>query len=87
MLPRLVDFLETVLRRPPGHPDGGPMHVDGAYCTFRNQNPEVITLVAHPNLGWQRRSRGDITPRWFDRVPVLRTLIDLARAIPGRARR
>ena len=26
---RLLEFLEQVLERPPGHPDGGPMHYDG----------------------------------------------------------
>ena len=35
ILPRLINFLETVLARPGGHPDGGPMHVDAAYSTFR----------------------------------------------------
>ncbi|MGE5757195.1 MAG: LPS biosynthesis glycosyltransferase [Planctomycetaceae bacterium] len=32
---RLVDFLERLRRRPPGHPDGGPMSIDGALNTFR----------------------------------------------------
>jgi hypothetical protein len=78
-LPRVINFLETLLTRPGGHPDGGPMHVDGAYSAFRQQNPEVRTLVAHPNLGWQRSSRSDICPRWFDAVPGLTTLAGFAR--------
>ena len=71
---RLLRFLEELQRRPPGHPDGGPMHLDGAYSTFRDQNPDVVTLIASPNLGWQRTSRSDITPKWWHRVPGLRPL-------------
>lgn len=33
----LVDFLEAILQRPAGFPEGGPMHVDGAYSTFRQK--------------------------------------------------
>lgn len=78
---RLISFLEELQRRPAGHPDGGPMHLDGAYSTFRKQNPDVITLIASPNLGWQRRSRSDISPnKWFDRVPVFKQLVGVVRA-------
>jgi hypothetical protein len=80
-IPKVIDFLETVLGRPPGHPDGGPMHVDGAYSTFRAQNPEVLTLVSQPNLGWQRSSKSDIRTQWFDDVPGLTTLARFARRI------
>ena len=76
---RLVRFMEELQQRPPGHPDGGPMQIDGAYSTFRAQNPDVITLIASPNLGWQRSSRSDITPNWFDRIPGLRELAGAAR--------
>jgi len=82
---RLLSFLEALLQRPPGHPDGSPMHVDGAYSTFRKQNPDILTLVAMPSLGGQRSSRSDIFPnRWFDRWPVVRELAALARR--GKAR-
>jgi hypothetical protein len=74
-LPKLVAFLETVIARPPGHPDGGPMHVDGAYGTFRKQNPGILTLVASPSLGSQR----DISPSKLDQMPWVRTLIELLR--------
>ncbi|MBW3586846.1 MAG: glycosyltransferase family 25 protein [Cyanobacteria bacterium 0813] len=77
---RLLRFLEEVQQRPPGHPDGGPMHIDGAYSTFRSQNPDVVTLIASPNLGWQRSSRSDIYPNaWFDRVPGIWQLAGAAR--------
>jgi hypothetical protein len=32
ILDRLIAFLEQLQQRPSGHPDGGPMHVDGAHC-------------------------------------------------------
>jgi glycosyl transferase family 25 len=77
---RLLAFLEQMLQRPAGHPDGGPMPVDGAYSTFRKQNPDVQTLIAVPNLGVQRSSRSDIAdPKWFDRVPLLRGMVAGAR--------
>jgi hypothetical protein len=80
ILNRLVSFLEALLERPPGHPDGGPMFPDGALTTFRAQNPDVLTLIANPNLGWQRSSRTDIhNLRWFDRLPVVRPVVAFAR--------
>lgn len=87
ILDRLLAFFDALLQRPPGHPDGSPMHVDGAYSTFRKQNPDVLTLVALPSLGWQRSSRSDIYPnRWYDRWPVFRELAGLARALKTRLR-
>lgn len=80
VLADLRDYLEDCRRRPPGHPDGGPMHVDGAYSMFRSRNPALVTLVASPSLGGQRSSRSDITAnRWFDRQPGVRSLAGLAR--------
>jgi hypothetical protein len=81
---RLIRYLELVQARPAGHPLGGPMHVDGAYSMFRAQNPDVLTLVAAPSLGWQRSSGSDITTAWFDRVPGLMQLANLARAAKQR---
>jgi hypothetical protein len=76
---RLVAFMDLVQQRPVGHPDGGPMPIDGAYSTFRQQNPDVLTLLAAPNLGSQRSSRSDLSPKWFDRVPVLRQAVAATR--------
>jgi glycosyl transferase, family 25 len=77
---RLIPFLEKLQARPKGHPAGGPMHVDGAYSTFRSQNPDIMTLVAFPKLGEQRSSRSDISPKWwFDHLPVIRKVSDWAR--------
>ena len=84
---RLLDFFDALLQRPPGHPDGSPMHVDGAFSTFRKQNPDVLTLVAVPSLGGQRSSRSGIDPsRWFDRWPCVREVAALARRLGRRCR-
>lgn len=79
-LPALVGYLEDCLTRPVGDPDGGPMHVDGAYSMFRQRNPDLVTLLSMPSLGGQRSSRSDIhVNRWFDRMPVFREAASLAR--------
>lgn len=83
----LVSFLRLLQDRPAGHPDGGPMHLDGAFSFFRERNPEVSTLVASPSLGRQRRSRSDLSARWFDRVPGLREIANVARSGMERVRR
>lgn len=83
-LERLLSFLEQLQQRSAGHPDGGPMHLDGAYSTFRGQNPDVVTLIASPNLGWQRSSRSDIHLNWFDQVPVFREFTGVARVVKRR---
>jgi len=62
VLEPLVHFLEGILTRPPGSPDFGPMHVDGAYTVFRSLHPELATFAAFPPLGRQRSSPSDITP-------------------------
>jgi len=81
VIPQLHDHLSTCLTREPGHPEGSPMHVDGAYTLFRMQHPAIITLIASPSLGGQRSSRSDIAPnRWYDRTPVLKELAALARS-------
>lgn len=67
-LPVLVDFLDACLARPAGHPDGGPMHVDGALSVLRHQRPDLLTWVASASLAGQRSSRSDIIgPSWLDR--------------------
>lgn len=83
ILQRLVEFLELVMSRPNGHPNGGPQHYDGALCTFRAQNPDVRTFLASPTLATQRSSRSDINGQWYDRMPLVRNAVNLLR----RARR
>ncbi len=58
---QMVDYLEAMLQRPKGSPEGGPMHVDGAYSWFRRSHPEVASYVCTPSVAQQRSSRSDIS--------------------------
>ena len=85
VIPRVIEFLEQLLTREPGDPEGGPMHVDGAYNVFRARNPDVLTLIATPELGTQRPSRSDIAPlKWFDKIAGVRSLVGVARSLRAR---
>jgi glycosyl transferase, family 25 len=82
VVPALVEYLEATLRRPPGHADGGPKHVDGAFTMFRERHPEVRTLIATPPIAIQRSSRSDIGRRGlWDRLPIVRDLATVARSL------
>jgi len=80
----LVEYLEACLLREPGDPEGGPMHVDGAFAMFRTAHPEVVTLLAQPNMAVQRSSRSDITFRSFEQVPGLKQAMGFARRLRRR---
>lgn len=86
LLDRLIRFLEQVMHRPEGHPEGGPQHYDGALTMFRAQNKDVVTLIAVPGLAGQRSSRSDIHGRWFDQVVGLKTLANGLRRTIRRVR-
>ena len=81
----LIDYLEAILARPEGSPEGGPMHVDGAYSWFRAAHPDIRTLVTHvPYIG-QRSSRSDISAGGFkERLPFLPMLRRISNAIRRR---
>jgi glycosyl transferase family 25 len=82
---KVIDCLEAILGRPPGHPNGGPMHVDGAYSTIRAQNPDLKTFVFSPSLGFQRSSRSDIANvKLYDRISVLRPIVRKIRVFKRR---
>ena len=84
ILTPLINWLEVIQTRPFQHPDGGPMHVDGAFNEFRERN-RIPTRIAHPSLGHQRSSRSDIaTLKWFDRTPLVREAISVLRAAKNR---
>jgi glycosyl transferase family 25 len=79
---QLINYLNLLLSREAGDPRGGPMHVDGAYCWFRNKYPEMKTLISIPILGYQRPSRTDIHAlKWYDRYPFISGFIDLIRKL------
>jgi len=92
VIEQAVLYLDAMARRAPGeaHPDGVPMHYDGALCVFRKRNRDVRTYVANPDLGHQRLSRTDIHDvRFYDRLPVLRSVTALLRQavrLTGRTR-
>jgi len=78
----IADGLQAILARPMGHPEGGAMHVDGAYSTIRAQNPKLRTYVYSPPLGYQRSSRSDIANvRVFDRSRALQKPIRMLRKL------
>jgi hypothetical protein len=80
----LADALATMLARPGGHALGGPMHVDAAYNVIRKRNPQLMTYVCCPSLGYQRASRSDISSqRWYDKIKPLRPAVDFARKLKG----
>ena len=64
-LENFYKFLTKILERPPGHPDGGPMHYDGAINVFRQHNPEIKAYYLSHNLGYQRPSRTDLHTGFF----------------------
>jgi len=81
VLPRLVQYLTLVQQRKEGDPLGGPQDFDGALTMFRHFNPDVLTLLAHPNMGKQRPSRSNIRPPWYERLPGIKQAGDFARVV------
>lgn len=80
-----LTYLNAMLTRPAGDPQGGPMHVDGAYGWYRAAHPERVTLFQSVPLAHQRSSRTDIHAlRWFDRWAGVRSLAQLARRTRAR---
>jgi glycosyl transferase family 25 len=80
MIQLAVPYLNSIMSRPEGSPDGGPMHVDGAYSWLRRAYPEKRTWIAAPVLGHQRSSRTDVHELGLlDTIPVLRDAVAIAR--------
>jgi len=85
---RAIPYLRAMLGRPAGSPDGGPMHVDGAYSWLRRAHPDLAAYAATPPIAYQRASRTDIADTGaIDRVPVVRELVALARRVKQRVQR
>ena len=78
---RLINFFETLLERPAGHPEGGPMSPDGALNIFTRQNRDAVRLIPTPSFGGQRSSRSDCDAniKWFDSFPVFKQITTIAR--------
>ena len=76
------EYLDVMISRKGGDPNGGPMHVDGAYSWFRTVYPQIITVIATPQLGYQRSSRTDIHDLgWKDQLPVVRRIMMILRKV------
>lgn len=76
------DYLAAMAARPGGSPQGGPMHVDGAYAWLRAAQPDLRVWATRDPLSQQRPSRSDIAAlRVYDRVPGLRALAGWARRL------
>lgn len=84
---QLINYFDLMLSRQGGDPLGGPMHVDGAYSWFRRHHPDLVTLVAVPELGYQRASKTDIHDLGvFDKLPLLKNVAAFVRRIKNRTR-
>ena len=70
------DYMQSCTTRPPGHPEGGPMYRDGAFNMFRQGQSELATRIAIPSLGGQFSSRSDLTPKRYQRWPVVGPMLD-----------
>lgn len=76
-----VPYLISMASRRGGDPQGGPMHVDGAYNWLRRTQPELQTWIAMPEVAHQRPSISDIAgPSAIDRIPGLRAFAPMLRA-------
>lgn len=83
----MVTFMDACERRPPGHPDGGPMFRDGAYNFYAAHHPELRRFLSWPNLAGQRSSRTDLhSNAIFDRSRLLRPLAGALRAVRNHLR-
>ena len=77
---RLTEFLKQMSERPCGHPEGGPMHYDGALSTFMSQNDDIKGYYFSKNLGYQRPSKTNIhEPSAVDTNIFLKPLIGMYR--------
>lgn len=81
-LPRLLDYFTETLVNEPGHPRGGRMYTDAVYSLFRQHHPDVVTLITNPVMSVQRGSPSSLAgAASYDRVPVLRSAVQLAREV------
>lgn len=82
VLADLVEYLESTMERPQGHPEGGKMYIDGALSMFRMRSPDLVTLVSNPALSIQRGSNSGIAQiKWYKKAETLRPILGTARRI------
>jgi hypothetical protein len=71
--------LDAILSGREGDSLTGPMAPDGAANTITWVEPDMVRLIAVRSMIGQRRSRSDISPGRFDRVPGVRWAVEAAR--------
>lgn len=77
-----AEYMRLMLARSSGDPDGGPMHVDGAYSWFRKAHPQYATIATVPPIGMQRASKSDIAAlAWYDRIQCIKPVTGALRRL------
>ncbi|NJN29129.1 MAG: glycosyltransferase family 25 protein [Synechococcales cyanobacterium RM1_1_8] len=77
----LIQLFETLLESPLSYLEGGAIPADGVFNVFKWKYPQRHRLIAVPSFGGQRSSRSDISPSWFDNVPILKHVAEVARGV------
>ncbi len=81
-LKTVIDSLHQIMSRPPGHPEGGPMHYDGALNTIIKQNPDLNALISSKKLGFQRSSETNLHElSILDKNILLKEIVKRARKL------
>lgn len=70
------DYMQSCTTRPRGDPIGGPMYRDAAFTMFRERHPELVTKLAVPPLAGQFSSRSDLTPKSYQKWPLVGPILD-----------
>jgi GR25 family glycosyltransferase involved in LPS biosynthesis len=87
ILPLLVRHLERLQHGTPGDRKNGPMNYDGAINILRQQNPAIKTLIAMPQVAWQRSSTSDITSNQWQTLPAMEAVLKPVREVKNYLRR
>ena len=86
-LAAVVEHFEQILQRPAGDPRGGPMSPDGAMNVFREKHPEMLTLVAAPQLAYQRASFSDAHSKAWQKNRAVQIMLSPLRRAKNSLRR
>jgi len=80
VMTRLIEYLQTSMNRPAGHPEGGKITLDAALFFFRQINPDLICLASSPCLSVQKGSLSSLAPgaKWKQAAGI-RSVMQLAR--------
>lgn len=83
----LIAHLEELERGRPGDTERGPMDVDGAYNAYRRRYPRTVTLIAEPQVAWQRATHSDLHSRSWHKLPGMGMLLAPVRLAKNIVRR